>query len=227
LVIYLNCTMIHGLTNLKFYIYILAHSVCKMRIIQEPKKVALWNKRHFEEKNGECAACLKYSVLIFVEKKYKMQHLEGSGTPVLYIGRKVLKAVPDIQCQTLLTEHLELLQTSIVWSLSTYLVPSVYKFFLSSLLCVIARLYLCCKYFVNPYLDKQFDYLVWIQNKSEYHMSRHCMPECPISVSGMSLQDNCQGRRVYSCDTVELRPVLVPYPSPGCYENDCGALLEW
>jgi hypothetical protein len=24
--------------------------------------------RHFEEKNGECAACLKYSVLIFVEK---------------------------------------------------------------------------------------------------------------------------------------------------------------
>ena len=28
---------------------------------------------------------LKYSVLIFVEKIYKMQHLEGSGTPVLYI----------------------------------------------------------------------------------------------------------------------------------------------
>jgi hypothetical protein len=26
------------------------------------------NKRHFEEKNGECAACLKYSVLIFVGK---------------------------------------------------------------------------------------------------------------------------------------------------------------
>jgi hypothetical protein len=30
--------------------------------------VALRNKRHFEEKIGECAACLKYSVLIFVEK---------------------------------------------------------------------------------------------------------------------------------------------------------------
>jgi len=58
----------------------------------ETKKVALWNKRHFEEKNGECVACLKYSVLIFVEKEvYKMQHLEGSSTPVLYIGRKVLK----------------------------------------------------------------------------------------------------------------------------------------
>jgi hypothetical protein len=36
--------------------------------MQEPKKVALRNKRHFEEKNGEYAACLKYSVLIFVEK---------------------------------------------------------------------------------------------------------------------------------------------------------------
>jgi hypothetical protein len=72
LVIYLNCTIMHGL-------------------IQEPKKVALWNKRHFEEKNGECAPCLKYSVLTVVEKIYKMQHLEGSGTPVLYIGRTVLK----------------------------------------------------------------------------------------------------------------------------------------
>jgi hypothetical protein len=70
LVIYLNCTMKHGLTNLKFYIWILAHPVCKMWIIQEPKKVALWNKRHFEEKTGECAACLKYSVLIVVEKIY-------------------------------------------------------------------------------------------------------------------------------------------------------------
>jgi len=55
------------------------------------KKVALRNKRHFEEKNGVCSACLKYSVLIVVEKIYKMQHLEGSGTPVLHIGRKVLK----------------------------------------------------------------------------------------------------------------------------------------
>jgi hypothetical protein len=43
------------------------------------KKVALLNKRHFEEKNRVCAACLKYSVLIFVGKIYKMQLLEGSG----------------------------------------------------------------------------------------------------------------------------------------------------
>jgi hypothetical protein len=56
------------------------------------KKVALRNKRHFEEKNGECAAGLKFSVLIFVEKYiYKIQHLEGSGTPVIYIGRTVPK----------------------------------------------------------------------------------------------------------------------------------------
>jgi hypothetical protein len=41
-----------------------------MWIIQEPKKVTLWNKRHFEEKNGECATCLKYSVLRVGEKIY-------------------------------------------------------------------------------------------------------------------------------------------------------------
>jgi hypothetical protein len=52
----------------EFYISILAYPLCKMLITQEPKKVALRNKRHFEEKNGECAACLKYSVLTFVEK---------------------------------------------------------------------------------------------------------------------------------------------------------------
>jgi len=60
--------MMHGLTNLKFYILVLAHPVGKMWKIQEPKKVELWNKRHFEEKNGERAACLKYSVIIFAEK---------------------------------------------------------------------------------------------------------------------------------------------------------------
>jgi len=39
-----------------------------MWLIQEPKKVALGNKRNFEENNGKCAACLKYLVLIFAEK---------------------------------------------------------------------------------------------------------------------------------------------------------------
>jgi hypothetical protein len=62
-----------------------------MRIIQEPKKVAFRNKQHFEEKNSVCAACLKNSGFIFVEKIYKMGCLEGSGVPVLYIGRTVPK----------------------------------------------------------------------------------------------------------------------------------------
>jgi hypothetical protein len=33
----------------------------------------------------------KILVFIFAEKKYKMQYLEASGTPVLYIGRMVFK----------------------------------------------------------------------------------------------------------------------------------------
>jgi hypothetical protein len=60
--------MMHGLTNIKFYIKILADPVCKMYKIHEPKLVSLRNKRHFEEKNSECAVYLKYSVLIVVEK---------------------------------------------------------------------------------------------------------------------------------------------------------------
>jgi hypothetical protein len=54
-------------------------------------------RQHYEinsilkSKNGECAACLKYSVLIFVKKLYKMQHMAGSGTSVLYIGGMVFK----------------------------------------------------------------------------------------------------------------------------------------
>jgi hypothetical protein len=53
----------------------------------ETKKVALGNKRHFEEKNGECAACLKYSALLFVKNIYiyKMQHPDGSGAWPSYI----------------------------------------------------------------------------------------------------------------------------------------------
>ena len=43
-------------------------SVFKMWVIQKPNKVALWNKRNFEEKKkGDYTACLKYSVRIFVE----------------------------------------------------------------------------------------------------------------------------------------------------------------
>ena len=38
-----------------------------------------------------CAACLKNSVHIFVEKIYKMGCLEGSGVPVLHIRRTIPK----------------------------------------------------------------------------------------------------------------------------------------
>jgi hypothetical protein len=57
------------------------------------KKGSIMKKKwRFEEKNGECAACLKYSVLTVVEKIYiKCQHLEDSSTPLLYIGRTLLK----------------------------------------------------------------------------------------------------------------------------------------
>jgi hypothetical protein len=62
-----------------------------MLIIQEPKKVAYEIKGILKRKNGECAACLQNFVRKFVEKIYKMGFLEGSGVPVLYIGRTVPK----------------------------------------------------------------------------------------------------------------------------------------
>jgi hypothetical protein len=42
------------------------------------KKLALSNKRHFEE-DEECAACLKYSVLIVVEKNTYIQNATSGG----------------------------------------------------------------------------------------------------------------------------------------------------
>ena len=51
----------------ELFFLILAHPVYKMWIIQEPNKLALWNKLHFEGKNGDYRACLKYSVPLFVE----------------------------------------------------------------------------------------------------------------------------------------------------------------
>jgi hypothetical protein len=40
---------------------------------------------------------LKNSVRIFVKKIYKMGCLEGSGVPVLYIGRTVPKGLSELQ----------------------------------------------------------------------------------------------------------------------------------
>ena len=52
----------------ELFFLILAHSVYKMWIIEEPNMLQLCNKLHFEEKkNGEYIPRLKYSVPIFVE----------------------------------------------------------------------------------------------------------------------------------------------------------------
>ena len=42
-----------NLSATDFFFQILAHPVFKMWVIQKPNKVALWNKRHFEEKKME------------------------------------------------------------------------------------------------------------------------------------------------------------------------------
>jgi hypothetical protein len=39
--------------ELFFFFVILAHTVYKMRITQEPNKLELWNKLHFEEEKTE------------------------------------------------------------------------------------------------------------------------------------------------------------------------------
>jgi hypothetical protein len=49
----------------EFGIQILAHPVCKMRIVQTPKPLALLNKRHFEEKKRRvCSMFKKFSTYI-------------------------------------------------------------------------------------------------------------------------------------------------------------------
>ena len=44
------------------------------KYVRSMKQTAFWR-----EKNGEYIPCLKYSVPIFVEEIYKVQHLEVSG----------------------------------------------------------------------------------------------------------------------------------------------------
>ena len=57
-----------NLLDPELFFLVLAHPVYKMRIIQEPNTIELWNKMHFEEeKNEEYTPYLKYSVPIFVE----------------------------------------------------------------------------------------------------------------------------------------------------------------
>ena len=75
----------------RIFFQILAHPVFKMSVIQKPNKVALWNKRHFEEKKMEIIQHVWNIQYGYLLNKYKMGHLEGNFTPVLYIGRKVPK----------------------------------------------------------------------------------------------------------------------------------------
>ena len=51
-----------------------------MWIIQEPKKLALWNKRHFEEKKRRLCSMFKICSTLYLLNKYIkwMQHLEVS-----------------------------------------------------------------------------------------------------------------------------------------------------
>jgi len=95
LVIYLNCTMMHGITNLKLKknarnsCQILILILLMWRIGWVPNNASRWQMRFKSAFKG-----LKkldfYRKIFWQTRKYQMQHLEGSATPVLYIGRTVL-----------------------------------------------------------------------------------------------------------------------------------------
>jgi hypothetical protein len=57
-----------------------------------------------------CVACLNYSVLIFVEKIYKMQHLDGSGAWPSYIQDARFLKVNAYLLQSPRTFHTRLIQ---------------------------------------------------------------------------------------------------------------------
>jgi hypothetical protein len=84
-----------------------------MWIIQEPTNVALWNKRHFEEKNGECAACLKYSVLIVVEKNIyiKCNICRVAVRPSYIYDGRFLKV--NEHCRNIILSDIRLLSLSV------------------------------------------------------------------------------------------------------------------
>jgi hypothetical protein len=60
------------------FFLILAHAVYKMWIIQEPNKLALWNKLHFEEKKRRVLSMFKI-FSTYICWIYKMQRFEVSG----------------------------------------------------------------------------------------------------------------------------------------------------
>ena len=54
-----SASVVINLLATDFFFQILAHSVFKMSVIQKPNKVALWNKRHFEEKKWRLYSMFK------------------------------------------------------------------------------------------------------------------------------------------------------------------------
>ena len=68
-VLFYKCSTHHlNLLVPELFFLILAHSVYKIRIIQEPNTLELLNQLHYKERNkGQYIPCLKYSVPIFVE----------------------------------------------------------------------------------------------------------------------------------------------------------------
>jgi hypothetical protein len=71
------------------FLKMLAHPVFKMWVIKKPNNVALWNKRHFEERKMEIIQHFKIFSTDICWINIKWGFLEGNFTPVPYIGRKV------------------------------------------------------------------------------------------------------------------------------------------
>jgi hypothetical protein len=94
-----------------------------------------------------CAACLKYSVLIFVEKSiYKMQRMVGSGTLVLYIGR-AYRYPPDVAFYVFFSANISTeyfkhaahspafsLQNAVYFITLPFLVPVLFTFYVQGVL---------------------------------------------------------------------------------------------
>ena len=57
----------------------------------ETKQGSIMKKRHFEEKKMDIIQHVQNIQYGYLSNKYKMGHLEGNFTPVLYMGRKVPK----------------------------------------------------------------------------------------------------------------------------------------
>ena len=115
------------------FFLILAHSVYKMWITQEPKKVALWNKRHFEERERErerrrVCSMFKIFCTYICWIIYKMQHLEVSGA--VRLTECPRRNVPDFGRVFLRSNYTDITQNTYVqiWMVTEILVREVWNF---------------------------------------------------------------------------------------------------